>query len=1167
MQCPRCHHANEASAKFCEECAAPLVRACAQCGRSLSPTAKFCPECAHPVAIPPSPPPAERFNSPESYTPKHLVDKILTSKSALEGERKQVTVLFVDASGFTALSERLDPEIIHGLMTRAFELMLAEIHRYEGTVNQFLGDGVMALFGAPIAHEDHGRRAVQAALGIRRTLDAYRHQLERDSGIQFQVRQGLNTGLVVVGSIGTDLRMDYTAVGDTTNVAARLLQTAEPGQVVVSEAVHQLVKGFFHAQPLGDRALKGKAETVRAWEILSAQETRSRLDVAAERGLTPLFGRDKELAVLSDCFEKARAGQGQMVFIVGEPGIGKSRLLYEFRQRLGDRATWQEGRCVSFGQSTPFHPLIDSLHRSFGIEDGDNEEAVAEKLQRGIVSRGSDLSSVVPYIRNLVGIDPGDPAVSSMDPQERRGELFYALRRLLLPAAEARPQVAVYEDVHWTDKATEEYLTLIADSLPTSRVLVILTYRTGYSPPFGERSYQTRIVPGALSTEDSIAMARAMLTAERLPDDLQVLLGRKADGNPFFVEEMVRSLRESGSIRRVGENYALTKRLEDVLVPDTIQGVIAARIDRLPEALKRTLQTASVIGREFNRRLLDRISDAPERTASLLRELAALELIHEKRVFPEFEYIFKHALTQEVAYVSLLVQRRRDLHRRIGLAVEELYMDRVTDHYEALAYQFEKAEDWGKALEYYLKAGDKAARAFATRDALGLYNAAEATATRVREGAPPQTRMTIHRRRAELCVLVSDFERARAESEHVLRLARLGGDQHAEGEALVSMGQASLLAHQFDQCLDESRQAAIIAETIGDPSILAGSLLNDAFVYEVTGRLDHARAKFDHALTLSRRTADVVNQATALIYGAELESWEGHYARAAELYDEGIRLGRAHNILATLEGMFMSGVNFTGQGAYDRALAVFDEGLTLAERVGDENYTPRYLNSIGWLHIECWDLDRAHELNQRAAEGGRRRGDHESFANAELNLGDIALHRGDLPSSRNYLEGVLRLIRSPSTSEWMRWRYSIHLFASLGELALARGDFDGVRGHADECLERATRTRSRKYLVIGWRLRGEFAFARRRWDDAQHAFQQALHIAGSIDNPTQLWKTHVALARLDDGRHRPDLARRHWDAARGVIKRVLDHLRHPGLRASFVSAPLVREALEGELPS
>jgi class 3 adenylate cyclase/tetratricopeptide (TPR) repeat protein len=1164
MKCPRCQHENRSGAKFCEECATPLARTCSNCGSPLSATAKFCPECAHPVT---GTTPAEaRFPSPQSYTPQHLAEKILTSRSALEGERKQVTVLFVDVSGFTALSERLDPEIVHDLMARAFDLMLAEIHRYEGTVNQFLGDGVMALFGAPIAHEDHPRRAVQAALGIRRALDAYRDELERDRGIHFRVRQGLNTGLVVVGSIGTDLRMDYTAVGDTTNVAARLLQTAEPGQVVVSEAVHRLVKGFFHTQAIGDRALKGKAESVPAWEVLSAQETRSRLDVEAERGLTPLVGRDKELAILADCFEKARAGQGQLVFIVGEPGIGKSRLLYEFRQRIGDRAAWQEGRCVSFGQSIPFHPLIDSLRRSFGIEDGDDEATVAEKLEREILTLGADLRSIIPYIRNLVGVDPADPAVSSMDPQERRGELFYALRRLLLQAAEVRPQVVVYEDVHWTDKATEEYLTLIADSLPTSRVLVILTYRTGYAHPFGERSYQTRIVPDALSTDESVAMARALLVAERLPDDLQALLVRKAEGNPFFVEEVVKSLREGGSIQRAGEAYVLTRRLEEVLVPDTIQGVIAARIDRLPEAPKRVLQMASVIGREFSRRLLDRIADWPERTENLLRELTALELIHEKRVFPEFAYIFKHALTQEVTYASLLVQRRRELHRRIGLAIEELFADRLADYYEILAYHFEKAEVWGEALDYYLKAADKAARAFATRDALVLYDAAEAAASRAREGATLPTRMTIHRRRAELYVLVSDFDRARAESEDVLRLARQSDDHHAEGEALVSMGQASLLGHHFDQCLDDSRQGAAIAETLGVPSILNGSLLNEAFVYEVTGRLDDARTKFDRALTLSRQTADVVNQATALVYGAELESWEGHYARAAELYDEGIRLGRAHNILATLEGMFMSGVNFIGQGAYDRALAIFDEGLTLAERVGDENYTPRYLNSIGWLHIECGDLDRARELNQRAAEGGRQRADHESFANAELNLGDIALLKGDMALAREYLEGVLRLVRDPSTSEWMRWRYSIHLFASLGELALARGDLDGARGHADECLERASRTRSRKYLVTGWRLRGELALARRHWDDAEDALRQALEVAQSIDNPTQLWKTRVALGRLGAGRRRADLARQEWEAARAVIDRVHNSLRHPGLRASFASSPMIRQALEFESP-
>jgi tetratricopeptide (TPR) repeat protein len=406
---------------------------------------------------------------------------------------------------------------------------------------------------------------------------------------------------------------------------------------------------------------------------------------------------------------------------------------------------------------------------------------------------------------------------------------------------------------------------------------------------------------------------------------------------------------------------------------------------------------------------------------------------------------------------------------------------------------------------------------------------------------------------------VSDFDRARAESEDVLRLARQSGDHHAEGEALVSMGQASLLGHHFDQCLDDSRQAAAIAETLGAPSILNGSLLNEAFVYEVTGRLDDARTKFDRALALSRQTADVVNQATALVYGAELESWEGHYARAAELYDEGVRLGRAHNILATLEGMFMSGVNFTGQGAYDRALAIFDEGLTLAERVGDENYTPRYLNSIGWLHMECGDLERARELNQRAAEGGRKRGDHESFANAELNLGDIALLKGDLALARDYLEGVLRLVRGLSTSEWMRWRYSMHLFASLGELALARGDSDTARGHADECLERATRTRSRKYIVKSWRLRGELALARRHGDDAEHALRQALEVAQSIDNPTELWKTHAALGRLYAALRLPEASSKAYRSAVKVVDRIKASVDDPKLAETLATAPRFRE--------
>ena len=1160
MECRRCRHENPPGSNYCLACGARVPLACPACGVELPPGSRFCNLCGVPLEAPTAVVAPPRLASPDTYTPHHLAEKILTSRSALEGERKQVTVLFVDVSGFTSLSEQLDPEMVHGVMTRAFELMLAEVHRYEGTVNQFLGDGVMALFGAPIAHEDHARRAVSAALGIRQALETYGQDLERERGIAFKVRQGLNAGLVVVGSIGTDLRMDYTAVGDTTNVAARLLQAAEPGTIAISEAVHRLVEDFFLVRALGDLRLKGKTDPVRAWDVVAAHESRSRLDVEAERGPTPLVGRDRELTSLLGCFEKAAAGQGQVALIVGEPGIGKSRLIYELRRRVGDRAAWQEGRCLPFGQSIPFHPLVDSLRRSFGIEPADPRQTVVGKIESGILPLGTELRAILPHIRHLLMADPGGPELASMDPQERRADLFHALRRLLLQAAEVAPQVVIYEDVHWTDKATEEYLRILADSVPSSPVLLVLTYRTGYTHPLGDRSYQTRIALPALSADDSAAMARALVAAADVHEELPALIVRKAEGNPFFLEEVVRSLREAGSIGGPGDRHARTARLADSVVPDTVQGVIAARVDRLAEEPKRLLQVAAVVGREFSRRILDRVLDVHESTDALLHELMALELIHEKRVFPQFEYVFKHVLTQEVVYGSMLVQRRKELHRRIALVIEDLYTDRLSEQYGILAFHFQKAEVWDRALDYLVKAADKAARAFATPDALALYDAAEAVASRLGDAVPAEAWMAIHRGRGELHVWSSDFERARREWDAVRTLARRVGDRHAEGAALVAMGQASWLGHRFDQALEDSRQAGEIAEAIGAASLLAGSELNAAIVYEVTGRLPEARTRFDRVIAISRGANDAPNEAMALVFGAELETWKGNHEQAAELYEQGIRLARTHNVLvAVLEGLFMSGVNLTAQGAYDRAMTTFQDGLALTERLGDENYTPRYLNSLGWLYLECGDLERAQELNRRAAEGGRKRGDHESFANAELNLADIALLEGDVALARNYLDDVQRLVEDPATSEWMRWRYSLHLFASLGDLALVTGDAALAHAHATECLERANRTWSRKYLVKGWRLRGEAALSRGQWDEAESQLRQASAVAEAIACPTQLWRTYVALGRIHTATGRTDLAHGYWRAARGVIEGVLDELNHPELRASLSSSPLVQQ--------
>ena len=638
---------NTADATFCTSCGARLEHLCPACQTPNAGDAQFCKRCGHSLVAAPPPTAAARteFAAPQSYTPKHLAEKILVSRSALEGERKQVTVLFVDVSGFTSLSERLDPEDVHRLMTRAFELMLGEVHRYEGTVNQFLGDGIMALFGAPIAHEDHARRALYAALGIRNVLGAYEDELQRGQGITLKIRQGLNTGLVVVGSIGTDLRMDYTAVGDTTNVAARLLQVAERGRIVMSETTQRLAHGYFHTRDLGELRVKGKADAIHGFELIGAREARTRLDVSADRGLTPYVGREGELEILLQCFEKAKTGQGQMVFVVGDAGIGKSRLLYEFRQRLGDEATWVEGRCLSFGQSMAFHPIIDMLKRNFRVEEGDAEGTIAQKLARDVALLGEDLRPILPYLYYLLSLDPGDVAVATMDPQRRRGEIFGALRRLLVRASEVRPQVIVHEDVHWIDKASEESLLFTADSIPTNRILHILTYRPGYKRPFDEHSYQTRIALSTLSGEDSVEMANAALGTNDLPDDLRGLIVRKAEGNPFFVEEVVRSLQELGAIRRVQDRYVLSTRLDEIVIPDTIQDVIMARIDRLADAPKKTLQLASVIGREFTRRLLDRMGDIRDRTEGFLRDLKAIELIYEKTLFPELAYMFKHALT------------------------------------------------------------------------------------------------------------------------------------------------------------------------------------------------------------------------------------------------------------------------------------------------------------------------------------------------------------------------------------------------------------------------------------------------------------------------------------------------------------------------------------------
>ncbi len=652
---------------------------------------------------------------------------------------------------------------------------------------------------------------------------------------------------------------------------------------------------------------------------------------------------------------------------------------------------------MSFGQSMAFHPLIDLLKRRFRIEEGDSEEVMIEKATDHVLQLDADLEPVLPYLRYLLGVDPGDPSVAAMDPQLRLAELFGAVQRLFLRAAQTSPQILLFEDLHWIDKATEEFLVLTADSIPSSRIMCLFTYRPDHVHPFGDRSYHSRIALERLSSEDTLNMAKAMLAAQRLPDELAGLIVGKAEGNPFFVEEVVRTLRETEAIARQTDGYVMPGSLDEISVPDGIREVLMARIDRLAEGPKRTLQLASVIGREFTGRLLEELAGSDEDTKGSLRELKATELILEKRLFPEATYSFGHALTQEVTYSSLLQRRRRTLHRRTGEVIESLGAKRLAEQYAVLAHHFLRGEEWGKAFEYLCKAASKAARDFATREAIALYGQALEVTERLGDAVAPTQVMDIHEARSALAHVVSDYAGSRAEAEQMLVLAQGAGDRVREGKALALIAWACTWSRDLDEAIASASQAIEVAKPLDESFVLGRAHYITGFVKAVIGDHDPAVVEIKKALVLSRKARDPVHQSLSLGTAGLLKNWEADYPAAERFQAQGLEIAREHNLLAPLLfNSFVYGITLTGSGSYDEALALFRETLALAEKVGDEAIHHRTLNCLGWLYAEVGNLDRAIEFNQRSSRVGLRRKDPGAFPNAELNLGENFLAREDL---------------------------------------------------------------------------------------------------------------------------------------------------------------------------
>jgi class 3 adenylate cyclase/tetratricopeptide (TPR) repeat protein len=1152
LRCTACQFENPPGMRFCGQCGAPLAPKCPSCGADAPAGFKFCGQCGTPLGAAPAPTaPAPAA----TYTPRHLADKILKSRSAIEGERRQVTVLFADIAGFTSLAERLDPEEVHGIVDACFERITAEVHRFEGTINQYTGDGVMALFGAPIAHEDSARRAVHAALGIQRAIRAYADGLAKERGLSLAMRIGLNTGAVVVGRIGDDLRMDYTAVGDTTNLAARMQQNAAPGTVLITDATRRAVEGFFEASDRGVIEVKGR-DAVRAFEVVRSRNARSRIDIAHERGLTPFVGRERERAVLLERVADVVAGRGQAVFIGGDAGIGKSRLLYEFRRALdaaGHRVTWLEGQCVSFGQSIPFLPLIDQLRKNFRIDEFDGEPEIIAKVEHGFRAMG-DLDAHAPFIRYLLSVDPGDPAVTTMDAPTRRRLVFAALRALANRGAIIRPLVLVVEDLHWMDSSSEEYLASLLDSMAAMPVMLILTYRLGYTPPFRAHSFQTAMSLTTLPERDAMSVARSALGVETLPDDVASTLMAKAEGVPLFIEEVAKTLLDLGVLRREGGTLTFVKGAGAV-VPETMQDIIMARLDRLGEDGKRTVQVASVIGREFLVRLLSRVTGMTDRLEQLLRELQGLELIYEKAGFQELTYIFKHAFILDVAYGSLLRDRRRTLHRAVGYALEELYPDRMTDHYEELAHHFSHGEEWAKAFEYLAHSGDRAKSTGANQVAIDWYTRAIDVAGRVADGVPRKRLAEVYQQRGQILTVSARLDEGIADAGRMLELARGEGDRRMEAEALADMAYSHHIALSWDHTPELKRcaeAAFAIAEEIGDDRLRARTLFLLASLDQMEQRLDEAAAKFGESLRMARAggyRAIVVNSQTL---GGVQRVWQANFDGAIAMSREAEQTAREiHDGFNEVFAMSNRSFAHLGQGDYGVAYEVILKARALARERDNHFIVGRTTNTLGFLYQEFGDFSRARELDRESADLGHRIKNGNVEVSALINAGFDDLHTGAPDRALTLFEETL--VRAEKAFGAHRWRWAIHLRFGLASALMALNRDGDALTQAERGLTQAIATDSRKY--VGWfhAVRGEIAFRAGDHARAVTELAQAVDVARGIGYPTLTWQAAHLLGQAHErSGHRED-ALASLTLARAAIDRVMAAAPELELRGTLMA--------------
>jgi len=973
---------------------------CSQCQTANSPGDAFCKRCRHALGETSSrQDQSARFSPPQAYTPKHLAERIIGSKAALEGERKRVTVLFADLKGSMELLADRDPEEARKLLDPVLERMIEAVHRYEGTVNQVMGDGIMALFGAPLAHEDNAVRACYAALRMQDTVARYAEDLRRLHGVDAQIRVGLNSGEVVVRSIGSDLHMDYTAVGQTTHLAARMEQLARPGTTLMTEATLHEAEGYVQVKPLGPTPIKGLTEPIPVYEVIGAGAARTRLQASAVRGLTRFVGRDAEVEQLRQALEQAARGRGQIIAVMGEPGVGKSRLFYEFIHSHRTQG-WLvlESDSVSYGKATPYLPLVELLKCYFKLGGRDDARAIRTKVTGHVLTLDEALKDSIPPLLWLLDALPEDHEFLALDPSQRRDSSLDAVKRVLLRESHSQPLLLVIEDLHWIDAETQRLLDTLVECLPTVPVLLAANYRPEYQHSWGSKTYYRQLRIDPLPPESAEALLEPLLGDDPSLNRLRRLLIERTEGNPLFLEESVRSLVETGVL--VGERgaYRLGKDPLAIQVPATVQAILAARIDRLPPDDKQLLQTASVIGKDVPWALLLEVSEMGE--DDLRRALARLqgaELVYEAKLFPDLEYTFKHALTHEVAYGSLLQDRRRALHARIVDGIERVYADRLIEHIDRLAHHVFRGEVWHKALRYLRQTGSPASQQSidALKTSLG---GAESSGHLWWRGEYDRA-VTLARREQTVAANFGNFELAIAAN---FRL----------GQAYHSLGEYSKAAEVLERnvTLLEGDLRKEMFGLAGLPSVFSRAWF--ALCLAEQGRFDEAAAHTEEAVAI----AEAENHAFSLVVAhagrGMLYGRQGDYAKAIESLERCLAISHVSDIplLFPLIAAPLGWV-YARAGRHDEGLRLLQDAVQRAEAM---EFAANHALRLAWLaevYLLAGDGDAAKRLALRALDLARRHGERGHQAYVLGLLGELAMRESvpDVEQAAEHYRAALAL--------------------------------------------------------------------------------------------------------------------------------------------------------------